>query len=65
MPITDRELRTNQENKLFELYYMIKLHDNGDIDKLGSYLKAESEKAQSGMTAEEIDAVKQRVSRVE
>jgi len=63
MPITDRELKTNQENKLFELYYIEKLHKNGESERLEMYLTTESEKAQSGMTAEEIDAVRQRVQR--
>jgi len=47
MPITDRELKTNQENKLFDIFYMEKLFDTGESAKLRSYLKTEGEKAQS------------------
>jgi len=65
MPITDRELRTNQENKLFEIYTMQRMYDEGRLEELRNHLESEGEKAQSGMTSEEIDAVRERVNRAQ
>jgi hypothetical protein len=59
----EREIKTNQEDRLFDNFLSQKLLKEGKTDKLSSYLSMMGEKAQSGMTAEEIDAVRERVNR--
>ena len=59
---TERVLRTSQEEKLFDILWTIKLLENGKLPKPEVHLKMLSKKAMSGMTAEEIDAIKERVA---
>jgi hypothetical protein len=55
----EREMKTMQEAHLYDIVLMIELkgHESREVMLQNMFLKA-----QSGMTAEEIDAVKQRVS---
>ena len=57
---SERELRTSQEERLFDILFTIKLHEKGKNPE--GHLRVLSRKAMSGMTADEIDAVKERVS---
>ena len=56
---TERELKTIQEEKLFDL---IKLKQSDEKER-EALLTLLIERAQSGMTAEEIDTVRERVAR--
>jgi len=56
---TERELKTMQEDRLFDLLMVIQ----GGKKLSEMYLQLMLERAQSGMTADEIDAVRERVSR--
>ncbi|MCL2363573.1 MAG: hypothetical protein FWC71_02790 [Defluviitaleaceae bacterium] len=60
---TDRELRAHKEEKYFDLMMARRLIKNGKVDEAVKYLEIAEDRTQSGMTAEEIDAVKERVSR--
>ena len=57
---TERELKTNQEQGLFKLERSRLLLESGNLEELRKYLKVSILEAQSGMTAEEIDAVRNR-----
>lgn len=61
--MTDRELRQVQEDRLYENLVAQTLLKKGKSLNLEQYLAMTEEKAQNGMTAEEIDAVKERVKR--
>ena len=56
---TERELKTQQEATLYDI---LRLMQAGDAERK-DLLTHMYERAQSGMTAEEIDAVKERVAR--
>ena len=60
---SERELKTWQENNLFQIYFMQEGLRRGNLAKLDAYLKLQAEMSLSGMTADEIDAVRARVSR--
>ena len=55
---SERELKTLQENALFDLLY---LNDASESERVRT-LKKLIARAQSGMTAEEISNVKERVA---
>ena len=59
---TERKLRGAQEDKLFDLLWTLRLLEKGKLPNPGGHIKVLSNKAMSGMTAEEIDAVRQRVA---
>ena len=60
---SERELKTQQENTLFDVFMLVRLLEEGKTSELKNHLMMLSEKAQSGMSADEIDAVRERVSR--
>jgi hypothetical protein len=57
---TDREMRKHQEEMLFENFLAQEMLAANKTDQYKKYLKLANNKAKSGMTAEEIDAVHQR-----
>jgi len=57
---TDREMRKFQEEILFENFLAQAVLKEEKIDQYKKYLKITNERARSGMTAEEIDAVQKR-----
>ena len=59
---SEREIRAQQEAVLFDLILLSQTIDDNEREILFTEV---IERAQSGMTAEEIDTVKQRVSRVQ
>jgi len=60
---TERELKTQQEDRLFDIFLMQRVINERNELNPAVFLSMMGEKAQSGMTAEEIDAVRERVSR--
>jgi hypothetical protein len=60
---SERELRTFQEQMLHKYLMMLKYIESDDIDSLGDYINYLSEEVQSGMTNDEVDAVRARVAR--
>lgn len=56
----NKELSERQEMALFENNLAQAFLANGKIESLAMYLKVSDKKLRSGMTAEEIDAVKSR-----
>jgi len=60
-PSTDREQRTVQESTLYDIFRTQKEMEK-DITMAKKYLRNWEKRAMSGMTADEIDAVKQRAS---
>jgi len=52
-----------QEDRLFDILLIMTLLNEGKSLNLDAYLGLMCEKAQSGMAAEEIDAVRERVTR--
>jgi hypothetical protein len=56
----NREMQKYQEDALFEIHFAQKMLDAQKYDEYLLYLKFAREKAKSGMTAEEIDAVTKR-----
>jgi len=56
-------LKIQQEDRLFDILLLIKTIEEGSAQNLDTYLGMMCERAQSGMTAEEIDAVRERVTR--
>ena len=56
---TERELKTQQEAALYDILRLMQ----AEPDEREKLLIHMYERAQSGMTAEEIDAVKERVAR--
>ncbi|MCL2350066.1 MAG: hypothetical protein FWC67_01170 [Defluviitaleaceae bacterium] len=56
---TERELKSLQEAILYDLLSLIEADDS----EIRVLLDSMFERAQSGMTAEEIDAVRERVAR--
>jgi len=59
----DRELKSIKEEKLFDLHYARCLLKKGSVKEAEKYLATAEDRSQSGMTADEIDAVKERVNR--
>ena len=59
---TEREIKIQQEDKLFDILLILELLGDVKVKNLNSFLKMASEKAKSGMTADEIYAVKERVA---
>jgi hypothetical protein len=60
---SDREIRVQKEEKLFDVYKTKKLLEAGMMPEALAFLVDVEERTHSGMTAEEIDAVKERVHR--
>ena len=56
----NRELQERQELALFENSLAQEFLERGKPEKLAKYLKMSDKRLRSGMTAEEIDAVKKR-----
>jgi len=61
--MTDREMKEKQEDRLYENLLASRLIKEGKTAKLQEYLGMMGVKAQNGMTADEIDAVSDRVNR--
>ncbi|MCL2387722.1 MAG: hypothetical protein FWC89_09285 [Defluviitaleaceae bacterium] len=57
---TEREMKEKQEDRLYEIYFAQEMINAQLLDDYSLYLNISSNKAKSGMTATEIDAVKQR-----
>ena len=55
----EREIKITQQDRLFDIMMLL----NSDNEQMIIRLNEMLERAQSGMTADEIDAVKERVSR--
>ena len=60
---SERELKTAQEERYFDFHLLEMLSEEKDYDKLDEQIRHMCERAQSGMSASEIDAVRERVSR--
>ena len=61
---TDRSLRTLQERTLFDIVMTLKMLDAQENKEARRYLRTWEKRTYSGMTAEEIDAVRERVNQV-
>jgi len=57
---TEREMREKQEERLYENFFAQEMLAANKHNDYKQYLKVSSQRVKSGMTAEEIDAVKQR-----
>ena len=60
---SEREMKVQQEDRLFDILLLKKFAKDGKERNHDEYLDTMAERAQSGMNAEEIDAVRERVSR--
>ena len=60
---SDREIRVQKEEKLYDINKTKKLLEAGKIPEALNFLRDVEERTHSGMTADEIDAVKERVNR--
>ena len=60
---SERAMRTLQEEKLFDIILLMKMNENEKNTEIKRHLRQMYERAQSGMTADEIDAVKERAAR--
>jgi len=56
----EREMKEKQEDRLYEIFFAQEMLAADKISGYRQYLKVYSNKAKSGMTATEIDAVRQR-----
>ena len=59
----ERKIKIAQEDRYFDLHLLEKLSEAKEYDKLAIQIRHMCERAQSGMSASEIDAVRERVSR--
>lgn len=59
----DREMRAYKEEKFFDLHLARRLLNEGKVKEAEKYLEMAEERTFSGMNADEIDAVKERVTR--
>ena len=59
----EREIKIAQEDRYFDFHLLEMLSEAKDYDKLDEQIRHMCERAQSGMTGAEIDAVRERVSR--
>jgi len=59
----DREMRAIKEEKLFDILVVKKLLEGGKTKDADRFIDSIEERTLSGMTAEEIDAVKERANR--
>ena len=59
---TKRELRTFQEDKLFDILLLMMIAGDELPKKVKGHLTMMREKAQSGMSASEVDAVRHRAT---
>jgi hypothetical protein len=57
---SEREMKEKQEDRLFEYYFAQEILNSGKPEIYKAYTITMSEKAKNGMSAEEIDAVKER-----
>jgi hypothetical protein len=57
---TEREMKEKQEERLYENFFAQEMLRTNKYSGYQQYLKVSSNRVKSGMTAEEIDAVKQR-----
>ena len=57
---SERELKVWQEEKLFDILRLMK---SGNEEEMRGLLRQMFERAQSGMTIDEVEAVRQRVAR--
>jgi len=60
---TDRELRAQKEEKLFDLQMARKMLKSGKTQEAIKYLETAEIRTTSGMNAEEIDAIEARVAK--
>jgi len=58
--MTDREIRSVQEDRLYENIFALEMLNTGKTDHLKTYLIMMGEKAKNGMTSDEVDAVRER-----
>ena len=57
---TEREIKKQQEESLFDNILSREFYKNGKTDALGSHLEMTNLRLRSGMNADEIDAVTKR-----
>lgn len=57
---TEREMKEKQEDRLYEIFFAQEMLASDKLSGYRQYLNVSSNKAKSGMTATEVDAVKQR-----
>ena len=57
---SEREMKEKQEERLYENYFAQEMLKANKYNGYQQYLKVSSNRVKSGMSAEEIDAVKQR-----
>jgi len=57
--MTERELKTMQEDKLFDIFVLQLVEESDRLDRLAEM----EEKAKSGMTKEEIAEVRERATK--
>lgn len=57
---SEREMKEKQEDRLYEYYFAQEILNKGKPDIYKAYAVTMSEKAKNGMTADEVDAVKER-----
>lgn len=57
---SEREMKEKQEDRLYEYYFAQEILNMGKPEIYKSYTITMSEKAKNGMTADEVDAVKER-----
>jgi len=57
---SERETKEKQEDRLYEYFFAQEILNKGKPEIYKAYAVTMSEKAKNGMTADEIDAVKER-----
>ena len=60
---SDREIRMQKEEKLYDINKTKKLLEAGKVPEALEFLRDVEDRTLSGMTAEEIDAINERVNR--
>jgi len=60
---SERELKTYQEQMMFRTLLIQRMLKDGKTEELANYLNGLLEDLQSGMSTNEVDAVKERVNR--
>ena len=58
--MTERKVRKEQENDLYENYFAQEMLNSGRTEQYKKYLAIMNEKCKNGMSPDEIEAVKQR-----
>jgi len=60
---SEKEMKAQKEDKLFDIHYARVLLESGKALEARRYLSVAEERSISGMDADEIDAVRERVKR--